>query len=136
MLEFNTRFGDPESQVLLPRLQSDLLENIQQALDHQEVQLSFGADQCMTTILVSDGYPKTYQSGYEIHGLDQLPEEMLVFHNGTKQQDGKLITKGGRVLSITAKAPELEHARVAVYDAIKNLSFENMRYRKDIGAVH
>lgn len=136
VLEFNTRFGDPESQVLLPRLQSDLLENIQQALNHQEVRLTFCADQCMTTILVSEGYPKTYQSGYEIHGLDQLPEDMLVFHNGTKQQDGKLITKGGRVLSITAKAPELEHARVAVYDAIKNLSFENMRYRKDIGAVH
>lgn len=136
VLEFNTRFGDPESQVLLPRLQSDLLENIQQALNHQEVQLSFGVDQCMTTILVSDGYPKTYQSGFEIQGLDQLPEDMLVFHNGTKQQDGKLITKGGRVLSITAKAPELEQARVAVYDAIKNLSFENMRYRKDIGAVH
>ena len=135
ILEFNTRFGDPETQVLLPRLRSDLLENIQQALTGEPVQLAFEDNVCMTTILVSDGYPKKHQTGFEITGLDTLPGDIMVFHNGTKQKDGKLLSAGGRVLSVTAKRDTLSDARQAVYEAIKKIKFDNMRYRKDIGTV-
>ena len=89
----------------------------------------------MTTILVSDGYPKKHQTGFEITGLDTLPGDIMIFHNGTKQKDGKLLSAGGRVLSVTAKRDALSDARQAVYESIKKIKFDNMRYRKDIGTV-
>lgn len=135
VLEFNTRFGDPETQVLLPCLRSDLLENIEQALAHDEVKLAFAPEMCMTTILVSDGYPKSYQSGFEITGLDDLASETLVFHNGTKQKEGRLLTAGGRVLSIVALDETLAKAREKVYKEVEKVTFSNMRYRKDIGLL-
>ena len=135
VLEFNTRFGDPETQVLLPRLRSDLLENMTQAINRQEVKLDFAPQVCMTTILVSDGYPKSYQSGFEIQGLDSLEADTLVFHNGTRQKDGHLITAGGRVLSIVALDESLPKARQKAYDEIKKIGFENMRFRTDIGIL-
>ncbi len=118
-----------------PRLRSDLLENIQQALAGEPVQLAFEDNVCMTTILVSDGYPKKHQTGFEITGLDTLPGDIMIFHNGTKQKDGKLLSAGGRVLSVTAKRDALSDARQAVYESIKKIKFDNMRYRKDIGTV-
>ena len=136
VLEFNTRFGDPETQVLLPRLRSDLLENMEQALAGETVQLAFEDNVCMTTILVSDGYPKSYQSGFEISGLDKLAPDTLVFHNGTRQKDGQLVSAGGRVLSIVALDKTLAEARQKVYEEIEKVTFKNMRYRDDIGQLH
>lgn len=163
VLEFNTRFGDPETEVLLPRLNSDLLQNILQSVAGKPVELEFADNVAMTTILVSDGYPGKYETGFEITGLQDVDSDILVYHNGTKlvagvedadsQQvdsiaasqtnsankssalDQKIITNGGRVLSVVAVKDDLESARQAVYANIDKIKFANMSYRKDIGKV-
>ncbi|NLW52598.1 MAG: phosphoribosylamine--glycine ligase [Tissierellia bacterium] len=134
VLEFNTRFGDPETEVLLPRLKSDLLENIEQSINYEEVKLDFEDNVAMATILVSKGYPKSYQKGYEITGLDDL-EDIIVYHNGTKKLNQKILSDGGRVLSIVSLSDSLDSSRKSVYDAIEKIHFENMSYRKDIGKL-
>ena len=142
VLEFNTRFGDPETEVLLPRLQSDLLTNMMQAIEGKPVELDFAENVAMTTILVSQGYPGKYETGYEITGLDLVDPGILVYHNGTKQiidpisdQKVKIVTNGGRVLSIVAVKDNLEAARQAVYNNIDRIHFDNMSYRTDIGKI-
>lgn len=134
VLEFNTRFGDPETEVLLPRLKSDLLDNINQSIDGKEVVLRFDDKISMATILVSDGYPKEYDKGFEIKGLDKLSDQ-IIYHNGTKLEEGKILSNGGRVLSIVALANSLAEAREKVYANINKISFKNMNYRKDIGQI-
>lgn len=134
VLEFNTRFGDPETEVLLPRLKSDLLTNINQCIDKEEVKLEFDSNVSMTTILVSKGYPRKYDKGFEIFGLENL-EGVEVFHNGTKNVDSKIYTNGGRVLSIVALSNSLKESRNKVYKEIDKLTFENKSYRTDIGLV-
>ncbi|MDO5027192.1 MAG: phosphoribosylamine--glycine ligase [Tissierellia bacterium] len=134
VLEFNTRFGDPETEVLLPRLKSDLLENIEQAIDEKEVKLEFEKNYAMATILCSKGYPRSYEKGFEIKGLESLSDQ-IVFHNGTKKEGDKIYTKGGRVLSIVALADSLKEARHKVYENIEKISFDNMTFRRDIGLI-
>ena len=135
VVEFNCRFGDPETQVVLPLLDSDLLEMMQavsrQTLGTYDLRLSSDAAVCV--VLASGGYPDAYETGKEITGLDSLQNsDILVFHAGTKRHEGKLLTAGGRVLSLTARRPTIEAARRDVYRAIEKVHFEGMHYRSDI----
>lgn len=135
VLEFNVRFGDPETEVILPRLESDLVEIFLKTIDNEikDEDLIWSKDICMTTVLCSGGYPDDYETDKEIIGLDNLDENIVVFHNGTKLENGKTLTNGGRVLSITAMSNSLEEARTKVYENIEKIDFEKMYFRKDIG---
>jgi phosphoribosylamine---glycine ligase len=139
VLEFNCRFGDPETQVLMPRLGSEpaelLLACARGELGSSEVDLAPGA--CVTVVLASGGYPEAYETGFEIEGLDAagLVEGATVFHSGTAERQGRVVTAGGRVLSISATGPSIAEARARAYDAAARVSFEGMRHRTDIAAL-
>jgi phosphoribosylamine--glycine ligase len=137
VIEFNARFGDPECEALLPRLETDLLEIFEAiangTLDKVDVRWSDTASVCV--MLASGGYPGAYDTGKPIVGLDDVDADVIVFHAGTKRDDaGRIGTAGGRVLAVTATAPTFAAARAKVYDNIKRISFEGMHYRTDIGA--
>lgn len=140
VIEYNCRFGDPETQVVLPLLESDLLKimlaTTNGTLGETEVKFSSGAAACV--ILASGGYPVAYEKGKEISGLTegQLTDagDVMVYHAGTAIQDGKLVTHGGRVLGVTATAPTLEEALRKAYAATDRISFDKMHKRTDIGA--
>lgn len=137
VIEYNCRFGDPETQVVLPLLESDLLEimlaTYHETLADMEIRWSDKSAACV--ILASGGYPVKYQTGYEIYGLDAdgQCEGAVVYHAGTKQSDGKYLTAGGRVLGVTCTGDTLELALEAAYKAVKNIGFTDMHYRHDIG---
>jgi phosphoribosylamine--glycine ligase len=135
VLEFNCRFGDPETQSLMPLLESDLVEICLACTEGRldQIQVHWSSDQAVCVVLASGGYPGDYASGKEITGLEdanRIPS--VVFHAGTKQQGGRLVTAGGRVLAVTATAPTLYRARTQVYAAAGQIHFEGMHYRKDI----
>ncbi len=134
VIEYNCRFGDPETQVVLPLLKSDLLTIMQATtngtLDQTTVEFSDGAACCV--VMASDGYPSKYQTGFEITFPEQSDAEIYVA--GAKIRDGKVVTGGGRVLGVTATADDLPSAIDKAYAAVKTVSFENAYYRKDIGA--
>jgi phosphoribosylamine---glycine ligase len=140
VLEFNCRFGDPETQVLLPLLESDLLEIAlacaEGRLAQTEVRWRPGAAACVT--LASQGYPGNYSSGYDILGLDSVSDDALVFHAGTRIADGRVVTAGGRVLNVAGVASSLPDALACAYNAVERISFQGMQYRHDIGmrALH
>jgi phosphoribosylamine--glycine ligase len=141
VLEFNVRFGDPETQAILPRLKSDLVKAIEYALDGRlnEFNLEWDEKKCICVVIASGGYPKEYEKGKLITGLEKLNklEDVLLFHAGTKAivENGKknFYTNGGRVLNIVALDNDFKESQEKVYNAIKFISFENMHYRKDIG---
>jgi len=134
VVEFNCRFGDPETQVVLPLMESDLLdlmlavENGHLSQYHLRLKEEYG----VCVVLASGGYPDAYQTGYPIEGLDEVPDDVLVFHAGTRNENGRLVTAGGRVLGITALAPELEAAVNKAYGAVQHIHFKDMHYRRDI----
>ncbi len=134
VIEYNCRFGDPETQVVLPLLESDLLKVMQATangtLADCEVRFSDGAAACV--VMASAGYPEKYESGFEIKMTEDVKERVYVA--GAKLADGRLLTAGGRVLGVTATAPTLEAAIEAAYANVEKVSFENAYYRKDIGA--
>lgn len=134
VLEFNVRFGDPETETLMPRLKSDLVEIIEKTLDKtlKNEDIKWSDDFSLSVILVSDGYPLKYEKEKEIEGLDQV-QNSVVFHNGTKILDGKVLTNGGRVLTINAKGKTLDEARKICYSDCEKIKYENIYYRKDIG---
>jgi len=137
VIEYNCRFGDPETQVVLPLLKSDLLTIMQACengiLAETEVEFSTGAACCV--IIASGGYPEKYEKGKEIALNDaEDAANVRVFHSGTALKDGKLLTNGGRVLGVTATADKLESAIADAYAAAKKISFEGMFMRSDIGA--
>jgi len=138
VLEFNARFGDPEAQVLLPRLGSDLAELClacaEGNLSLYRANLSSRA--CVTVVLASGGYPDRYETGLEISGLREAAsvDGALVFHAGTVERQGKVVTSGGRVLSVGALGENLAEARTRAYEACSRISFEGMHYRGDIAA--
>jgi phosphoribosylamine--glycine ligase len=135
VLEFNCRFGDPETQVLLTRLESDLLELLEATIDQRldAVSAKWSAQVAVCVILASGGYPGAYASGRAISGLGEV--EATVFHAGTKKgSDGRYVTAGGRVLGVTALAADLVRAREKVYGEIAKIQFEGAQYRRDIGA--
>ncbi|MBE0429536.1 MAG: phosphoribosylamine--glycine ligase [Thermoleophilia bacterium] len=138
VLEFNTRFGDPETQAILPRLETDLVELMmacaEGALDGR--QLSWRQERCVTVIMASAGYPLTSSQGDVIDGLDADGglEGVDVFHAGTAEEDGKLVTAGGRVLAVSALDNTFSAARRKAYEAVDKINFDGMQYRTDIAA--
>lgn len=137
VLEFNVRFGDPETQAIIPRLKSSLLEPMMKAIDGRlsNVRLEWDKRSALSVVLASAGYPEKYEVEKEIFGLNQIEglENILVFHSGTERKAGKVWTKGGRVLSITGYGNDIISAKNTVYSAISNVQFEGMQFRKDIG---
>ncbi|MEW9121746.1 MAG: phosphoribosylamine--glycine ligase [Thermotaleaceae bacterium] len=135
VLEFNTRFGDPETQVILTRLETDLVDIIESILERrlaaQEIRWSEKRTVCV--VLASGGYPENYEKGKPIEGLKQVEEDVVVFHAGTKFSNGQIVTNGGRVLGVTAWGDTAEAANEKAYQNIKKIYFEGMHYRKDIG---
>ncbi len=138
VLEFNCRFGDPETQAVLMRLDSDLLEAVEASVDGRvsEGLFKWSSDASCCVVMASGGYPGSFVTGQEIYGLDRAAqmENVKVFHAGTSRRDGKFYSSGGRVLGVTARATTLEDAVARAYDAVRRISFEEMHYRSDIGA--
>ena len=134
VVEYNARFGDPECQAVLSLLETDLMDILEACvdgtLDQVDVKFKDAASCCL--VLASGGYPVAYEKGKEITGLDHV-KDAVVFHAGTKKQDGKFLTNGGRVLGVTAVAPTLREAVVKAYAAAGPVSFEKMHFRTDIG---
>ncbi|PHV72282.1 phosphoribosylglycinamide formyltransferase [Sporanaerobium hydrogeniformans] len=134
VLEFNVRFGDPETQSVLPRLQTDLIEIMEACIAGRldQVEMKWDKKQSVTLVLASKGYPETSHKGDVIHGLENLEESTYLFHAGTKKVEDTIQTDGGRVLAITRLADSLEEARVAIYEEVKKISFDGIQYRTDI----
>ena len=139
VIEYNCCFGDPETQVVLPLLKTDLLTIFKAVRDERladvKVEFSDGAAACV--ILASGGYPQKYQTGFEIHGLDAMGQApgVTVYHAGTRLEDGKFLTSGGRVLGVTAVGSDLSEALARSYAAAEKIVFEGVHYRKDIGKI-
>ena len=135
VLEFNVRFGDPETQSIMLRLESDLFDIMYatSTKNLKDISVKWNDDTVCTLVLASEGYPGTYKKGLEIKNLDKLDDDIIVFHAGTKIVDNKLVTNGGRVLNICAKGNNLLEARAKVYKAAEIIDFEGKYYRKDIG---
>ena len=137
VLEFNVRFGDPETQVILLRLESDLFEIMYntsiQNLHNQEI--TWKKEQAGCLVLASGGYPGSYQKGKVITGLDDVDEDIIIFHAGTSYKENNIVTSGGRVLNICALGNSLEEVRSKIYKAAEVVNFEGKYYRKDIGLV-
>lgn len=137
VLEYNARFGDPEAQVVLPRMKNDIIEVMEACIDGKldEIELEFEDQAAVCVILASDGYPEHYEKGYVIRGLDKFDDKegYYVFHAGTKQTEEGVVTNGGRVLGVTAKGSDLIAARANAYEATNWIEFENKYMRHDIG---
>jgi phosphoribosylamine--glycine ligase len=135
VLEFNVRFGDPETQPVLPLLNTDLVELFSATIARRLKDCSISIkDECsICVVIASGGYPGSYEKGKEITGLDKV-KNAVVFHAGTKRDNGKFYTNGGRVLGVTGSGRTIEDARANVYDAVKLIKFDGMHYRKDIGS--
>ena len=137
VLEYNARFGDPETQVVLPRMKTDLVEVFQACIDGtlDQIDLQFEDHAAVCVVMASKGYPVKYEKGFVIRGLENFKDKegYYVFHAGTKQTDEGIVTNGGRVLGVTAKGNDLKEARANAYEAVKWIDFDNAFYRHDIG---
>lgn len=137
VIEYNARFGDPETQVVLPRLKTDLVEIMEAVIDERldEINIEWEDNAAVCVVMASGGYPTKYRTGYEITGLDEVEknDDLMVFHAGTKRDGEKILTAGGRVLGITAVGENLDAAIKRAYEGVGMVSFENCHYRKDIG---
>lgn len=137
VLEYNARFGDPEAQVVLPRMKNDIIEVMEACVDGRldEIELEFEDNAAVCVVLASDGYPVSYEKGFPISGLERFEKEegYYCFHAGTALKDGKIVTNGGRVLGITAKGKDLKEARANAYAATEWITFDNKYMRHDIG---
>ena len=140
VLEFNARFGDPETQVILPLLKTDLVDILLAVIDgnleHKDIQWSNNA--CVGVVMASGGYPGSYNTGFPITGLDDLDKDILVFHAGTKvgTEPGQILTSSGRVLTVVATGSTLAEAREKVYSNIPRIHFEGCHYRRDIALIN
>lgn len=138
VLEYNARFGDPEAQVVLPRMKNDILDVMEACMEGRldTIDLQFEDNAAVCVVLASDGYPVSYEKGFEITGLEQFDgkDDYYCYHAGTKQNEaGKIVTNGGRVLGITACGRDLKEARAKAYEAVEWVDFENKYMRHDIG---
>lgn len=137
VLEYNARFGDPEAQVVLPRMKNDMIEVMEACVDGKldEIELEFEDNAAVCVVLASDGYPESYEKGFEIRGLETFKEkdDYYVFHAGTKFDGDKIVTNGGRVLGVVAKGDDLKAARANAYAAAEWIDFANKYKRNDIG---
>jgi len=137
VLEFNARFGDPETQAILPRLQTDLVDILLAILDNRlsKLAVEWNNNACIGVVMASAGYPGSYKTGLPILGLDKLDKEILVFHAGTKLgENSQVYTDGGRVLTVTATGKTMSEARAKVYQNLPRIHFDGCHYRKDIAA--
>lgn len=135
VLEYNVRFGDPETQVILTRLDTDLME-IFKAVEQAslgDIQIQWKKEHAVCVILASKGYPEAYEKGKEIQGLEEVDRKTLLFHGGTKREQGRLLTNGGRVLGVTSLDETLEKARERAYENVEKIRFEGKTFRRDIG---
>ena len=134
ILEYNVRFGDPETQSVLFRLDTDLNKIISAILDNnlKNIEINYSKEEAICVMLTSGGYPESYEKGKVISGLENLDSDIVVFHSGTKFDNGNIVTNGGRVIGITAKGKTVKEAGEKVYEDIKKINFEGMHYRKDI----
>jgi len=139
VLEFNCRFGDPETQAILPRMKSDLLPLLEATIDGKIDNYSIEWDQrpTVTVVLASGGYPGKYETGKSISGLDEAAklDRLQIFHAGTKQLNDEIVTAGGRVLAVTALGSTIAEARSRAYEAVARIHFENCHYRRDIALI-
>lgn len=138
VLEYNARFGDPETQVVLPRMKNDIVDVFEACIDGtlDQIDLQFEDNAAVCVVLASDGYPEHYEKGYPIHGLEKFKDQdgYFVFHAGSKFNESKeVVTNGGRVLGVTATGADLKEARANAYEAVKWIDFENKYMRNDIG---
>jgi phosphoribosylamine--glycine ligase len=138
VLEFNCRFGDPETQPILMRLESDLTEALEASIEGRvsDGDFRWSNDASVSVVMSSGGYPGTFETGKKISGIEAAEklDGVRVFHAGTTKRDGEYFTSGGRVLGVTARAGDLTSAIGRVYQAVSAISFEGAHYRKDIGA--
>lgn len=137
VLEYNARFGDPEAQVVLPRMKNDIIDVFNACIDGtlDQIDLQFEDNACVCVVLASDGYPVSYEKGFEIKGLENFKDKegYYCFHAGSAFKDGKIVTNGGRVLGVTALGKDLLEARANAYKAVDWVDFDNKYYRHDIG---
>jgi len=135
VIEYNVRLGDPETEAILPRIKSDLFELFRALHDHKlgEFKLEIDPRTATTVFLVSGGYPEGFEKGKEISGIENVPSDVLVFHAGTKQVNGKLVSNGGRVLTVTALADTMEEALQKANAAAAAITWQDRYYRHDIG---
>ncbi|MCL1900778.1 MAG: phosphoribosylamine--glycine ligase [Firmicutes bacterium] len=136
VLEYNARFGDPETQVILPRLKNDLLEIFESIVDEKlkDIKIEWDDGVCVCVVLASKGYPQSYKKELKIE-IKDLDKDILLFHAGTKILNGSLVTNGGRVLNVCAMAKTIKEAREKIYNNIEKISFEGMFYRTDIAKL-
>lgn len=137
VLEYNVRFGDPETQPIMVRMKSDIVELFQACVDGKldEAVLEWHDEAAVCVIMASGGYPSSSEKGVPIHGLDDIAaEEAIVFHSGTAEKDGEIVTNGGRVLGVTAKDATIKGAIDKAYAAVEKINFDHMQFRRDIGA--
>lgn len=134
VIEYNARFGDPETQVILPMLKTDLMEIFEAITDERlaDIQIEWESGACVCVVLASGGYPVAYEKGKEIT-IGDLDDGVILCHAGTKSKDGKLVTDGGRVLGVCAKGDTIEAARKTAYKNVEKIQFDGMHYRTDIG---
>jgi len=139
VLEFNARFGDPEAQVTLPLLKTDLVDILLAVINGNldQINVEWSEDACVGVVMASAGYPGSYKTGFPITGLDNLDKDILVFHAGTKigLEPGQVLTSGGRVLTVVATGKTIAEAREKVYTNIPRIHFEGCHYRKDIAKI-
>lgn len=137
VLEYNARFGDPETQVILPRLESDLIEIFEACLERRlsEIQIQWSERAAVCVVMASGGYPMGYRTGYPIEGLDHVKEDpdWMVFHAGTQKKKDAIVTNGGRVLGVTGLGDNLQEAIKKAYEGVQKIQFKDQHYRKDIG---
>lgn len=131
VIEFNARFGDPETEVVLPKIKSDLIQHILDVLDHKDTQVEFYDETFLGVVLSSNGYPGSYAKGVTINGLEDVKQ--LVFHMGTAYKDGAWVTAGGRVLFVVGKGKDIYEARKDAYDGVSKIKSEGLFFRSDIG---
>ena len=139
VLEFNARFGDPESQVTLPRLKTDLLDIMLAVINGNldQIKVEWNEDACVGVVMASAGYPGSYKTGLPITGLDNLDKDIMVFHAGTKvgSEPGQILTSGGRALTVVATGSTIAEAREKVYNNISQIHFDGCHYRRDIAEI-
>ncbi len=137
VIEYNSRFGDPETQVVLPLLKTDLLDVFEAVTDERlsEIKIEWEEGACVCVVLSSGGYPVKYEKGKEI-SIGDVDKDVILCHAGTKRKDGKLVTDGGRVLGVCAKGGTIEEAREKAYRNVEKIRFEGMHYRRDIGVKY
>ena len=139
VLEFNARFGDPETQVTLPLLKTDLVDIFRAVIagNLDRISVKWSDEACVGVVIASGGYPDNYKTGFPITGLDNLDKDIMVFHAGTKpgSEPGEVLTGGGRVLTVVAMGKTIAEAREKVYANITRIQFEGCHYRHDIADI-